>query len=172
MTPVEDIIRDPSSWVNKTVTVEGILATVPQPNPTSYRLFPENLTTDCIGQCIRMNIFLNGLNVQWNSSDVLNATAAIVHGVIREELWTAPNVMPPISMNVFYIEAENVELILPPSSSQYPITTPTPTPTATPEPTPKVEPFPTVLVVAFITSVAIIGAGVLVYFRKRKRVKS
>jgi len=33
--------------------------------------------------------------------------------------------------------------------------------------TPKAEPFPTVLVVAFITSVAIIGAGFLVYFRKR-----
>jgi hypothetical protein len=102
-TPLDEVIRDPSSWVNKSVTVEGILATVPLPNPTFYGLFPENQT-----------VFLN---VQWNSSDVLilqyNATAAIVHGVIREEEWTAPNVMPPNSIKevVYYIEAEKVELL-------------------------------------------------------------
>jgi hypothetical protein len=102
-TPLDEIIRDPSSWVNKSVTLEGILATVPLPNPTSYELFPENQT-----------VFLN---VQWNSSDVLipqyNATAAIVHGIIREEEWTAPNVMPPNSTRevVYCIEAEKVELL-------------------------------------------------------------
>ena len=99
---MNEIIRDPSSWVNKTVTVEGILANMPQPNPTSYGLFPENQT-----------VFLN---VQWNSSAVLipqyNATAAIVHGVIREEEWTPPNIMPPNSTKekVYYIEAERVQL--------------------------------------------------------------
>jgi multisubunit Na+/H+ antiporter MnhC subunit len=40
-----------------------------------------------------------------------------------------------------------------------------------PTTTPKVEPLPTVLVVAFITSVAIIGAGVLVYFKKRNHAR-
>jgi len=85
-TPVKEIIHDPSSWVNKTVTVEGILANVPQPNPTYYGLFPENQT-----------VFLN---VQWNSSNVLipqyNATTAIVHGVIREEEWTPQTSQIPL----------------------------------------------------------------------------
>jgi hypothetical protein len=42
-----------------------------------------------------------------------NATTAIVHGIIREEEWTAPNVMPPNSTKekVYYIEAERVELL-------------------------------------------------------------
>jgi hypothetical protein len=102
-TPVEEIIHDPSSWVNKTVIVNGILANVPQPNPTYYGPFPENQT-----------VFLN---VQWNSSDVLipqyNATTAIVHGVIRAEEWTTPNIMPPnpTKQVVYYIEAERVELL-------------------------------------------------------------
>ena len=101
-TPENEIIHDPSSWVNKTVNVEDILANVPQPNPTYYGLFPENQT-----------VFLN---VQWNSSDALipqyNATTAIVHGIIREEVWTIPNVMPPNSTKekVYYIEAERVQL--------------------------------------------------------------
>jgi hypothetical protein len=85
-TPVEEIIHDSSSWVNKTVTVEGILATVPLPNPTYYGLFPENQT-----------VFLN---VQWNSTNALipqyNATTAIVHGIIREEEWTPQTSCPQI----------------------------------------------------------------------------
>jgi hypothetical protein len=102
-TPVNEIIYDPSSWVNKTVIVEGILANVPLPNPTYYGLFPENQT-----------VFLN---VQWNSSVALipqyNATTAIVHGVIREEEWTPQNIMPPNSTKekVYYIEAERVQLL-------------------------------------------------------------
>jgi hypothetical protein len=99
--PVEEIIRDPSSWVGKTVTVEGILESVPMPNPTMYGLCPEN-QTDFLG-------------VQWNSSDVLipqyNATAAIVHGTMKEEEWTPPNLIPSHAMEFYYIEAENVELL-------------------------------------------------------------
>jgi len=98
--PVEEIIRDPSSWVNKTVTVEGILESVPMPNPTLYGLRPENQTSF--------------LSVQWNSSNVLipyNGTTAIVHGTIKEEEWTIPNLIPQNhTMEVYYIEAENVEL--------------------------------------------------------------
>jgi multisubunit Na+/H+ antiporter MnhC subunit len=44
-----------------------------------------------------------------------------------------------------------------------------PTSEPTPTPTPKVEPFPTTLVVASIVLVAVIGIGLLVYFKKRKR---
>jgi hypothetical protein len=99
-TPVEEIIRDPSSWVNKPVTVEGILATVPLPSPTSYGLFPENQTAF--------------LSVYWNSNVLIpqfNATAAIVHGVIREEEWTPPNIPNSTKEKVYYIEAENVKLL-------------------------------------------------------------
>jgi hypothetical protein len=99
--PVEEIIHDPSSWVGKTVTVEGILESVPMPNPTLYGLCPENQT--------------DFLSVQWNSSDVLipqyNATTAIVHGTIKEEEWTPPNLMPNHTVEFYYIEAENVELL-------------------------------------------------------------
>jgi hypothetical protein len=98
--PVEEIIRDPSSWVNKTVTVEGVLESVPMPNPTLYGLRPVNQTSF--------------LSVQWNSSNVLlpyNGTTAIVHGTIKEEEWTIPNLIPQNhTMEVYYIEAENVEL--------------------------------------------------------------
>jgi len=43
-------------------------------------------------------------------------------------------------------------------------------PTLSPEPIPEVEPFPTTLVViASVVSVAIIGIGLLIYFKKRKQ---
>lgn len=46
---------------------------------------------------------------------------------------------------------------------------PTPTPTPTSSPIPEPEPFPTTLVVtASLSSVAIVGIGLLVYFKKRK----
>ena len=97
--PVQEIIRDPSSWVGRTVTVEGILESVPMPNPTLYGLRPED-----------QNEFLS---VQWNSSDMLipqyNATTAIVRGTIIEEEWTPPNLIPSHAMEVYYIEAESVE---------------------------------------------------------------
>jgi hypothetical protein len=101
--PVEEIMRDPSSWVNKTVTVEGILESVPMPNPTSYGLCPENQT--------------DFLSVQWNSSDVLipqyNATTAVVHGTVKEEEWTVPNLIHQNhTVQVYYIEAENVSAAL------------------------------------------------------------
>jgi len=97
--PVQEIIRDPSSWVGRTVTVEGVIESVPMPNPTLYGLFPENQT--------------DFLSVQWNSSYVLvpqyNATTAIVRGTIKEEEWTPPNLIPSHTVEVYYIEAENVE---------------------------------------------------------------
>jgi hypothetical protein len=55
-----------------------------------------------------------------------------------------------------------------PTPSSPPIPTSTATPTPSPEPVQFAEPFPTSLVIAFITSVAIIGLGLLVYFKKRK----
>jgi len=99
--PVEEIMRDPSSWVGKTVTVEGILESVPMPNPTLYGLCPEGQT--------------DFFSVQWNSSDVLipqyNATTAIVHGTIMAEEWTIPNLIPTHTVEFYYIEAENVEFL-------------------------------------------------------------
>jgi hypothetical protein len=41
-------------------------------------------------------------------------------------------------------------------------------PSPSPEPTPKQEPFPTTLVIASVVTVTTIGAGLLVYFKKRK----
>jgi len=56
-----------------------------------------------------------------------------------------------------------------------PSTTPmvAPAPIATPEPTPTAEPFPTILLTgSAIGAVAVIGAGLLVYFKKRHKLKS
>jgi nitrous oxidase accessory protein NosD len=70
----------------------------------------------------------------------------------------------------------------PPAPSPSPSPTPTPSPSPSPSPTPSPspspsptatpsnpEPFPTALVIAPIASVAVIGVGLLVYFKKRKR---
>jgi len=46
---------------------------------------------------------------------------------------------------------------------------PTPTPTPTSSPIPEPEPFPTTLIVASVITVVVIGVGLLVYFKKRKR---
>jgi hypothetical protein len=56
-----------------------------------------------------------------------------------------------------------------PSPSPSPTSTPTSTVAPTPTPTPEAEPFPTTLVAASITTVIIVGVGLLVYFKKRKR---
>lgn len=45
----------------------------------------------------------------------------------------------------------------------------TPSLSPSPEPAPKAEPFPTTLIIASIVSVAVIGIGLLVYLKKRKR---
>jgi hypothetical protein len=47
----------------------------------------------------------------------------------------------------------------------------TPTPSPSPEPTPEAEPFPTTLVIASIGSAAIVGLGLLVYFKKRNHAR-
>jgi hypothetical protein len=58
-----------------------------------------------------------------------------------------------------------------PSPSLSPTSTLTlaPTLTPSPEPTPKVEPFSTTLIVASVVLVAVIGIGLLVYFKKRQK---
>ena len=53
-----------------------------------------------------------------------------------------------------------------PSESDSLLPTPTPTPTSSPIPRP--EPFSTILVVASVITVAVVGAGLIVYFKKRK----
>jgi hypothetical protein len=45
---------------------------------------------------------------------------------------------------------------------------PTPTPPPTSSPTPEPEPFPTTLIVASLVTVAVVGAGLLLYFNKHK----
>jgi hypothetical protein len=37
------------------------------------------------------------------------------------------------------------------------------------EPEPEIEPFPTTIVAASVITVAVVGVGLLVYFKKRKR---
>lgn len=48
--------------------------------------------------------------------------------------------------------------------------TPTPSPTPSPRPTSKPESFPTTLVIAPVSIVAVVGVGLLIYFKKRKNV--
>jgi hypothetical protein len=64
-----------------------------------------------------------------------------------------------------------------PSPSPTPNPTPTPspitTPTASPKPTPEPEPFPTTLAIgSAIAVVAVVGLGLLVYLKKRHKLKS
>jgi hypothetical protein len=51
----------------------------------------------------------------------------------------------------------------------YPYEEPSSTPTPTSSPIPEPEPFPTTMVIAPIASVAVVGVGLIVYFKKRKR---
>jgi hypothetical protein len=101
--PLQEIARNPSMYINQTVVVKGILSSVPMPRPTEFQLSSENRT--------------DYLYVAWNSSDLLisqvNDTTAIVHGIVREEQWIAPNALPPnsVKMDIYFIEAEKVELL-------------------------------------------------------------
>jgi len=57
-----------------------------------------------------------------------------------------------------------------PTMTPSPTGTPIPTPTATSGPTPKPEPFPTTLVIgSAVAAIAVVGLGLLVYFKRRKR---
>jgi hypothetical protein len=108
-------MRDPSSWVNRTVTVKGLLAPLPQVSPSFYGMVPESHEI---------------LYVRWNSTPngvpnhIETGIMATIHGVIREEPWTNPQLIKPDPNNpgsfitapghkVYYIEAEKVELIGP-----------------------------------------------------------
>jgi parallel beta-helix repeat protein len=56
-----------------------------------------------------------------------------------------------------------------PSPTPQPTATPLPSPTVSPSPTPlPTEPFPTTLVIASVITVAFVGIGLAVYFKKRK----
>jgi len=80
----------------------------------------------------------------------------------------------------YIINAENKDnypLIKPIANNNPPLPTPSPNPTPTPSPTPEPEPFPAALVIAAVVLVAVatiavivvVCAGLLVYFKKRKR---
>jgi hypothetical protein len=96
------------------------------------------------------------------------------------EVWISDHPMapPPINEIGHYEQRFTLDETSDWSNTQT-ITIGTSTPTATPntspspstEPTPNSnsEPFPTTLVVASVVSVAVIGIGLLVYFKKRKR---
>jgi hypothetical protein len=101
---VNEVLADPSLYVNQPVCVQGILAAVALPSPTRYGLFPENQT--------------NYLNVNWASNLTLmrgyNDSWATVHGVVREEDWFVPNVgSSNITMHIYYLDADKVELLNP-----------------------------------------------------------
>ena len=64
------------------------------------------------------------------------------------------------------IEPTRIEVRLP--LEPEPTASPTPAPTSTPELVSTPEPFPTTLVVASVITVAFVGVGLLVYFKKRK----
>lgn len=99
---VDTIAQDPLKYINQTITVKGMLSSVPQPRPTQYELSSENQTAY--------------LYIDWNSSNFLisqiNDTSAIVHGIVREENWTSPNAMPTntLTVHIYYVEASSVEL--------------------------------------------------------------
>ena len=100
--PVQVIAQNPVKYINQTVTVTGLLSSLPLPHPLPYQLSDDNQTV--------------AVYVEWNSSTFLipqvNATTATVHGVLREEQWNPPNVMPPnsVKMDIYYIVADKVEL--------------------------------------------------------------
>jgi hypothetical protein len=102
MLNVDTVASNPSVYVNQTVTVKGILSSLPQPRPTEYELSSENRT---------VFLYVEWISSQFLISDI-NDTTAIVHGVVREENWVSPNAMPANSliMHIYYIEANSVEL--------------------------------------------------------------
>ena len=78
--PVQVIAQNPVTYINQTVTVTGILSSLPLPRPLPYQLSDDNQTV--------------AVYVEWNSSTFLipqvNATTATVHGILREEQWNPP----------------------------------------------------------------------------------
>jgi parallel beta-helix repeat protein len=69
--------------------------------------------------------------------------------------------------------ADNYPLMKPLSESNDPTPTPTSPPTPTPEPTPRTESFPTTLLIgSVIAVVAVVGLGLLIYFKKRHNLKN
>jgi hypothetical protein len=119
-------------------------------------------------------------SVNWNGSELRPLSLQLLHALNPYEDF-------PISLRVkrlglITVEGESVDNELSSGNiieqvelerhgegflySALPVSSPTPSPS--PEPTPKVEPFPTTLVVASVVLVAVIGIGLLVYFKKRK----
>lgn len=104
----------------------------------------------------------------WSSgAQMLSPHANFDVAVVNDELYvisgSQANMKPPSVANEKYTPAGYETS----DSSQSPSPSPSQEPTSTPEP--QSEPFPTTLVVGAVVTLTVIGVGLLVYFKKRKR---
>jgi hypothetical protein len=122
-------------------------------------------------------------SVNWNESKLRPDSFQLLHALNPLEDYSGTISLRVKRLGLITVEGESVdnglssgELIQQVELEKYgegflysalPVSSPTPSPS--PELTPKVEPFPTTLVVASVVLVAVIGIGLIVYFKKRKR---
>jgi hypothetical protein len=110
--PVNEVLRNPASYLNQTIYVRGWLQSEPMPAPYVIGMDGDGV-----------------LYVKWDPhffiSNAINDSMAVVHGIIKEMTWTNPYINQ--TEHDYYIDAQTIDFE---SSS-----TPSPTIEPTPEPT-------------------------------------
>jgi hypothetical protein len=149
--PVEEVMQNRDSYINQTISVRGWLQSEPLPTP--------------FGIPIGMNGGYGILYVKWDPHvfilDGINASWAIVHGVVKEVNWIEP--YHSHQLHDYYIDAQTLDFE--PTSSLSPTTQPSITPISTevPHPVPLYSE-----VFAFVTVVLVICAIAIYLKRFRK----
>jgi cytochrome c-type biogenesis protein CcmE len=97
---VKELIKNPDEFLNQTVTVKGVLSSLPMPSPEKYKLsFDYSQKTE---RCY----------VSWNATKPLflrsEGVCVVVHGVFRDEDWVDPYFPNAAPEHVYYIEASMI----------------------------------------------------------------
>jgi hypothetical protein len=103
-TSLDEIVSNPSAWLNRTVLVEG--------NLSGSRLVRKSPTNDSelLFSPWQYNLSSSSasIGVFWSTGVALNGSVVVeVYGVVREV--TVISIDPPKATIVYYIEAEKVE---------------------------------------------------------------
>jgi hypothetical protein len=157
--PVEEVIQNPASFINQTITVEGFLQIQPMPAPFEFGLASDNQTgiVHIGGE--------NALFVNWSYMEGYDTSWAVVHGVIREEAWTNPMVNQ--TYHYYYIDAQTIDFE----------STSSPSPTIAPTSTPQKQtgflgtnlPTEYGYAIVAVLAVAVVAGLSLAYFKKLRK---
>jgi hypothetical protein len=104
-TSVDEIVSNPSAWLNRTVLVEGNLS-----GPRLLRQSPTN-HSELLFSPWQYNLSSTSasIGVFWSTGVALNGSVVVeVYGVVRK-VTVMESIDPPKATIVYYIEAEKVE---------------------------------------------------------------